>query len=74
MDAIRPNSAHVPDHLPNALLCGLTDRIELIVVSEHTLCEMCFKSAAIKAAAISQAASFNCIRHLYAKCDTVGAK
>jgi hypothetical protein len=25
------------DHLPNAFFCGLTDRIEPIVVSEHTL-------------------------------------
>jgi hypothetical protein len=29
---LRPYS----DHLPNAFFCGLTDRIELIVVSEHT--------------------------------------
>jgi hypothetical protein len=33
MGAIRPNSAHVP----TAFFCGLTDRIEPIVVSEHTL-------------------------------------
>jgi hypothetical protein len=32
MGAIRPNS----DHLSNAFFCGLTDRIQLFVVSEHT--------------------------------------